>query len=285
MRKLFAACPACWRGVRDCAPAQPPFTARRRRHRATRGTEAFVGQLRDAETGAAISCARIRLASLALGSSRHDADDGVQRRAGHRPSRAPNNGSTESPAARPRRRSSSLRSSARRIVGRRAARARRWRSGRPPRPRARRSNNRACSRSVMKRSASRGMCSPRSAKCSSISAANKASSGWPIVRHRRHRQPGPAGRAARGAHAGGAWSATMHQRPAAVLGLVPGVEQLLLVALLGIVEQAPADPLDEAAREQGAARSARPDQDRRLDRPQAPLAEMLERVAVGVGRR
>ena len=41
-----------------------------------------------------------------------------------------------------------------------------------------------------------------------------------------------------------------HQRPAGVLRLVPGVKQLFLVALLGIVEQAAADALDEAAREQ-----------------------------------
>ena len=73
-----------------------------------------------------------------------------------------------------------------------------------------------------------------------------------------------------------------HQRPSAVLRRVPGVEQLLLVVALGLVEQAPADPRDEAARQQRPARSARPGQDRRLDRPHRPLAEMIERRAIGV---
>ena len=128
----------------------------------------------------------------------------------------------------------------------------------------------------MKRSASAGMCSPRSANSSWISAANKASSG------RSMRATGvTASRVLRsgscGAQAGGALVGDHDQRPAAVLRLVPGVEQLLLVAPLGIVEQAPADPLDEAAREQRAARAPRAGEDRRLDRPQAPLAEMLER--------
>ena len=47
-----------------------------------------------------------------------------------------------------------------------------------------------------------------------------------------------------------------HQRPAAVLRLVPGMEQLFLVALLGLIEQPAADPLDEAAGEQASGPSA-----------------------------
>ena len=74
-----------------------------------------------------------------------------------------------------------------------------------------------------------------------------------------------------------------HQWTARVLRLVPGVEQLFLVALLRLVEQPPADPLDEAAREQGPARAPWPGQDRRLDRPQAPLAEMFEGLAIRIG--
>ena len=134
----------------------------------------------------------------------------------------------------------------------------------------------------MKRSASPGMCSPRSAKNNWISAANSASSGCSMRDDRRDREPGlEVGQLRR---PGRRHLVRDHdQRPAAVLRLVPGVEQLLLVALLGLVEQPPADALDEAARKQRAARAPRAGQDRRLDRPQAPLAEMLERLAVGVG--
>src|SRR5205823_2102836 len=74
-----------------------------------------------------------------------------------------------------------------------------------------------------------------------------------------------------------------YQRPRRILRLVPGMEQLFFVAPVGIVEQAPADALHEAARQQRAARPARPGEDRRLDRPHAEIAEMLERFAIGVG--
>src|SRR6476659_6250656 len=64
--------------------------------------------------------------------------------------------------------------------------------------------------------------------------------------------------------------------------LVPGVEHFFLVPLFGLVEQASADPLDEAAREQRPSRPPRSGEDRGLDRPQAPLAEVLESFAVGL---
>src|SRR5450756_355569 len=54
--------------------------------------------------------------------------------------------------------------------------------------------------------------------------------------------------------------------------------------MLGFVEQATADAFDEASREKRPPRAPRPGQDRRLDRPQAPFAEMLEGIAVGVRR-
>src|SRR4051794_30705885 len=61
------------------------------------------------------------------------------------------------------------------------------------------------------------------------------------------------------------------------------MEQLLFVAALRLVEQPPADAFDKASSEQGAARPPRPSQDRGLDRPHAPFAEMVESGAVGVG--
>src|SRR5438105_10663848 len=73
-----------------------------------------------------------------------------------------------------------------------------------------------------------------------------------------------------------------HQRSAGILRLVPGVEQLLLAALIGLVEQTPADPFDKAAREQGPPGAPWPGYDRRLHGPQAPLAEMLKGVAIGI---
>src|SRR4051812_42738602 len=73
-----------------------------------------------------------------------------------------------------------------------------------------------------------------------------------------------------------------HQRPARVLRLVPGVEQFLFIALLGLIEQAPPNPFHEAAGKKRAARPPWPRQDRRLDWPHVPLAEMLERFAVSV---
>ena len=74
------------------------------------------------------------------------------------------------------------------------------------------------------------------------------------------------------------------KRVTVVLRRIPGVEQLFLVMALGAVEQPAADPGDEGAGKQRAARPARPGQHRRLDRPQAPAAEMLEGVAIGVGQ-
>ena len=67
---------------------------------------------------------------------------------------------------------------------------------------------------------------------------------------------------------------------ARVLGLVPGVEQLFLVALVGVIEHPPANAFDEGPSEQSAPRPARTGKDRRLDGPHAELAEMVERVAV-----
>src|SRR5689334_22047086 len=61
------------------------------------------------------------------------------------------------------------------------------------------------------------------------------------------------------------------------------MEQLFFVALLGFVEKASANPLDEAARKKRATRPSRPGEDRRLDRPHAPLAEMIECLAIGLG--
>ena len=126
------------------------------------------------------------------------------------------------------------------------------------------------------------MCRPRSAKKKLDQRREQGVVGWPIritgVTASRVLRSGSARRPGRRSLIG-----NHHQRPPAVLRLVPGVEQLLLVALLGLVEQPPADPLDEAAREQGPARAPRAGQDRRLDRPHAPFAEMVERLAVGVG--
>ena len=42
------------------------------------------------------------------------------------------------------------------------------------------------------------------------------------------------------------------QRTAGVLRLIPGVEQLFLIALFGFIEEPPSDPLDEAARKERA---------------------------------
>src|SRR6185437_14225056 len=67
-----------------------------------------------------------------------------------------------------------------------------------------------------------------------------------------------------------------------VLRMVPCVEQLLFVALVGVIEQPPADSLDEAAREQTPARTPWTGEDGRLDRPHAEAAEVLERLAVRV---
>src|SRR3954471_15046183 len=66
------------------------------------------------------------------------------------------------------------------------------------------------------------------------------------------------------------------QRPTGVLRLIPRMEQFLLIAPLGIVEQASTNALDEAAREKSPARPPRARHDRRLYRPQAELAEMFE---------
>ena len=74
-----------------------------------------------------------------------------------------------------------------------------------------------------------------------------------------------------------------HQRMAGVLCVVPGVEELFLIAVLSLVEQPAAYPLDEAASEQSAAGAPRSGQDRRLDRPHAPAAEMLEGLPIRVG--
>ena len=60
------------------------------------------------------------------------------------------------------------------------------------------------------------------------------------------------------------------QRPAPRLGLVPGVEERLLVMLLGIVEQPAAGLADEDPAEQAAARLARTGEQGRHDRPERP---------------
>ena len=73
------------------------------------------------------------------------------------------------------------------------------------------------------------------------------------------------------------------QRQAAVLGLVPGVENLFLVAPVGLVDQAPPDPLGERPGKKRSAGAPWPGQDRRLDRPHAPVAEVIEGLAVGIG--
>jgi hypothetical protein len=61
------------------------------------------------------------------------------------------------------------------------------------------------------------------------------------------------------------------------------MEQLFLISLIRLIEQSPADSLDKAAGEQCPARPPRTCQDCRLDRPHAELAEMVERLAIGVG--
>ena len=104
----------------------------------------------------------------------------------------------------------------------------------------------------MNRRASAGICSPRSAKCNWISPANRLSSGCPIratgVIARRVFKSGSCG-----AQAGGSFIGDHDQRPAAILRLIPGMEQLFLVAAFGIVEQTSPNPLDKAARKQASA--------------------------------
>ena len=74
-----------------------------------------------------------------------------------------------------------------------------------------------------------------------------------------------------------------NQRTTRILGLVPGVEQLFLVALVGLVEQPPAGALDETACKKRSAGSSWARQDRRLHGPHAELSEMFERITVGIG--
>src|ERR1043165_8285546 len=73
-----------------------------------------------------------------------------------------------------------------------------------------------------------------------------------------------------------------HQWSACVLCLVPGVKDFFLVPLFGVVEEPSLDPLHEASREQAAPRAPWASQDGSFDGPQAPAAEMLESLAVGV---
>jgi hypothetical protein len=61
------------------------------------------------------------------------------------------------------------------------------------------------------------------------------------------------------------------------------VEQFLLVALIGIVEQSTADPIHEASAEQRPSGAPRPGQDRRLHRPHAEAAKMVEGFPIGIG--
>ena len=70
------------------------------------------------------------------------------------------------------------------------------------------------------------------------------------------------------------------QRLAPRLGVVPGVEERLLVMLLGIVEQAAAGLADEDPAEQAAARLARAGDQSRHDRPERPAGQMIEGGAV-----
>ena len=57
----------------------------------------------------------------------------------------------------------------------------------------------------------------------------------------------------------------------------------LLVAVLGLIDQPSTDPLNEISGKQRPARPARAGNDGRLDRPHAPLAEMVGRLAIGLG--
>ena len=73
------------------------------------------------------------------------------------------------------------------------------------------------------------------------------------------------------------------KRLAPRLGVVPGVEQGLLVMVLGIVEQPPAGLAHEDPAEQAAARLARAGDQGRHHRPERPAGEMVEGGAIGVG--
>src|SRR6185295_10123826 len=73
------------------------------------------------------------------------------------------------------------------------------------------------------------------------------------------------------------------ERLAAGLGVVPGVEQGLLVMVLGVVEQPAAGLAHENPAEQASARLARPGDQGRHHRPERPAGEMVEGGAIGVG--
>jgi len=70
---------------------------------------------------------------------------------------------------------------------------------------------------------------------------------------------------------------------AAVLSVVPGMEQLFLIHLLRMIYETATDPLHKSPRQKGAPRTARTGEDGRPDRPHGPTAKMLERVPIGVG--
>ena len=124
----------------------------------------------------------------------------------------------------------------------------------------------------MNLSASSGICSPRSAEQLVVGLLDAGD--------RRDRQAGSQIRQCHLPNRG--YIVDNHDNWATVvLGRVPGVEQLRLAVTFRPVEQPAVNPLDEGAGEQRPSRTRRPGQDRRLDRPQAPSAKMLERLTIG----
>src|SRR5436189_979512 len=74
------------------------------------------------------------------------------------------------------------------------------------------------------------------------------------------------------------------QRPAQLLGLIPGVEERFLLMILGIVEQAPSGLADKDPAKQASAGLSRARHQGGHDRPQRPAGQVLEDGAVGVGK-
>ena len=123
---------------------------------------------------------------------------------------------------------------------------------------------------------------PRSPSSLRMSWPIRASSGGPIstcgVAARRERRSGSATCPARRRRVG-----DDQQRLAPRLGVVPGVEQRLLVMILGIVEQPAAGLADEDPAEQAAAGLARAGDEGRHHRPERPAGQMIEGGAIGLG--